>query len=400
MVQGSEIQLRPTQARKDKIQGEVHRVQAQGTLSPAEASRLAGKMILLNATVFGRVGAAALRPLYVRAKAKGGRPKGDAFAITPAIAAALRTIVHILGHAEHQRIPVGPSIGPLWTPFTNRANSGTRSGPPHGWGFVARIHDLTYYGQGSVPPPLLQKLTTRKAFIYFLEIYAQVIMAAALAPILPTEWIGFIDNQAGHSALVKGCGSDDRINLLLECFWKFAATRRWRPHFEWVPSHSNISDPISRVDFTLAVQRDWLHVPIDESPLHRLLSSRQTDLEAAHLKGAQVLEALASPRCGVVNSRADWVRVRAPETREDTTKPQTTEKVRYSCMIGLSLQRCCVVQLVVCRNTSGTATNRSCSGFKLRPPLHSLPSFDGQARVLRLHDTPNYPERVSRLFTV
>ena len=89
MVQGSEIQLRPTQARKDKIQGEVHRVQAQGTLSPAEASRLAGKMILLNATVFGRVGAAALRPLYVRAKAKGGRPKR-------------RRICH---HTRHRRGP-------------------------------------------------------------------------------------------------------------------------------------------------------------------------------------------------------------------------------------------------------------------------------------------------------
>lgn len=105
-VQPTEITLWPTASRQEKIRTEIHRIQAQGTLSPAEASRLAGKMNFLNTTVFGRVGAAALRPVYVRAKALGGRPKGDAFAVTPSRAAALRTLLHIVNQAAPQSIPL------------------------------------------------------------------------------------------------------------------------------------------------------------------------------------------------------------------------------------------------------------------------------------------------------
>lgn len=93
-------------------------------------------------------------------------------------------------------------------------------------------------------------------------------MTAALAPILPKQWVGFIDNQAGHAALLKGWGADERVNLslLIECFWKFAATSRWQPHFEWVPSHSNIADPISRGGLKLAESHGWKHVVIDDQP--------------------------------------------------------------------------------------------------------------------------------------
>ena len=165
---------------------------------------------------------------------------------------------------------------------------------------------------------ILRQVTTRQAFIYFLEIYAQVIMVAALAPILPKEWISFIDNQAGRAALMKGWGTDERVNLLLECFWKFAASRHWRPHFEWVPSHCNITDPISREDFTMARQKGWVHVPIADGPLRKLLSNKTVDLEIAHLDGARVLASLVSARCRV--ERAPRVEINvapAPKARED-----------------------------------------------------------------------------------
>ena len=320
-----EIVLRPTATRQAKLREEIHRLQAQGTISPAEASRLAGRMTFLNSTVFGKVGAAALRPLYVRAKAMGGRPKGDQYAVTPPLAAALRTMIHIISTAEPQRFPLTPAQPCSATLYADafykqgeykmtadEAWELRHGGLSNGWGFVARLGEDIFYAHGSLPQQLLLRVTTRQAFIYFLEIYAQVVMTACLSELLPRQWISFIDNQAGHAALLKGWGSDERVNLLLECFWKMAAKLQWQPHFEWVPSHNNISDPISRGDFSLANLHQWTLIDVEDTPLHKLLSSSQTNLEQAHLEGDRILSQLASTRCCVVNSPGGLHRSSSP----------------------------------------------------------------------------------------
>ena len=61
-VKGKEIQLKPTPTRKD-----IHRIQAQGTMSPVEASRLAGRMNFL-----GKVGGGP--PTHLHTGQGHGRP--------------------------------------------------------------------------------------------------------------------------------------------------------------------------------------------------------------------------------------------------------------------------------------------------------------------------------------
>ena len=52
--------------------------------------------------------------------------------------------------------------------------------------------------------PNLDQITSRKAFIYALEVYAQLMAVLTLADRLPNDWLAFIDNTAGEAALRRG----------------------------------------------------------------------------------------------------------------------------------------------------------------------------------------------------
>ena len=81
--------------------------------------------------------------------------------------------------------------------------------PPHvrddnGWGYVVRIGEQVLFCHGTTPRSVLNQITSRKAFIYALEIFAQLLAILSLAQRLPANWLAFIDNTAGEAALRKG----------------------------------------------------------------------------------------------------------------------------------------------------------------------------------------------------
>ena len=57
----------------------------------------------------------------------------------------------------------------------------------------------------------LGPLAARKAFIYVLEIVAQVLPLVTFARRLSPCWVAFVDNAAGQFALVKGYGKDPAV---------------------------------------------------------------------------------------------------------------------------------------------------------------------------------------------
>ena len=103
-----------------------------------------------------------------------------------------------------------------------------------------------HQGHGVVTRKLLQRFTSRRAFIYFLEIYAQLLAFVAHLDDLPHYWISFIGSSSGLAALQKGYGRDPAVNLLLTLFWAMASEQAWVPEFQWVPSDLNLADPVSR----------------------------------------------------------------------------------------------------------------------------------------------------------
>ena len=121
----------------------------------------------------------------------------------------------------------------------------------NGWGFLVHTASGTTAGHGQAPPEVIAKFSSRKAYIFFLEVNAQLLALLANRSSVGAFWVGFIDNTAGRSALSKGFTSDASINNLLCFFWSLCAELKWFAHFEWVASHLNISDPVSRGDVSV-----------------------------------------------------------------------------------------------------------------------------------------------------
>ena len=71
----------------------------------------------------------------------------------------------------------------------------------------------------SLLQPRQEHITSRKALIYALEVFTQLMAALTLARRLPNDWFAFIDNTAGEAALRKGDGKDPFDNGMLAAFW-------------------------------------------------------------------------------------------------------------------------------------------------------------------------------------
>ena len=88
---------------------------------------------------------------------------------------------HQAGHVPTTASAAGP----------NRANNG--------WGFVLRLGGAVFYDHGVVPPWFFRsKFESRQAFIYMLEIFAQVVVLAAFSTHLPGAVTAFIDNTGAR----------------------------------------------------------------------------------------------------------------------------------------------------------------------------------------------------------
>ena len=164
-------------------------------------------------------------------------------------------------------------------PATARAS---RAAPAsNGWGFVVRLGDRVFFDHGVVDARTIAAVASHRAFIYLLEIVAQVMAQVALARFLPPAFVAVIDNEAGRFALANGYGRDSSVNGVLAAYWALAALQGWDPHFERVSSKANVSDAVSREDFSRADAEGWTRLPSPASRVYELLALTATDLDFA-----------------------------------------------------------------------------------------------------------------------
>jgi hypothetical protein len=133
-----------------------------------------------------------------------------------------------------------------------------------------------------VPPDVVQLFCARKAYIYFLETWGQIVASFALAEWLDGPYLSFVDNEASKFALLKGYGKDACINNLIGTFWLDRAEHSSFPWFERVSSKANISDAISRGDFQEAREEGWLHLDLDYTETYNILRKIACDEIYAH----------------------------------------------------------------------------------------------------------------------
>ena len=255
------VTVQPTQRRVAKLQTMIQEILDTGVLDPTAAQRLSGKLGFLTQAVFGAVGRAAIQPIHKSA----AQPALMETNLTPKLVDALMASAALLENIRPRFIPYSGPKPAQATIFADAffVDHGRRVKAGHvpedagrhrqqrrrnGWGYVVQIGDQVFYDFGEEPPWFLDVFAERKAFIYALEILAQVLALAAFAAKLPPLWTAYIDNIAGQCALTKGYGNHGAVNGMVAAVWGLAATQAWAPHFQRVPSADNISDALSRGD--------------------------------------------------------------------------------------------------------------------------------------------------------
>ncbi len=282
-------------------------------LTPPVAATLGGKCGFLCTTVYGRCGRAATKPIYARQHADSTNHK-----LTHGLRTALITLQHLLltapprtlryvqqqeGYAllfadayflmgDKRHKPSDTDIPTRWS---------TTDCPlyENGWGCVifpssdwrrtrARCPPA-FVVKGSVPATVLKLFCSRKAYIYFLETWAQIVTTLIAHDMLGDRHFSFVDNEAAKYALVKGYGSDPSTNGMIAAFWGYTAAHHRDPWFERVSSKANISDSVSRGDLTEARKNEWAELHLDGTELWPILMRTATDIMFACTQGAQEL---------------------------------------------------------------------------------------------------------------
>lgn len=272
--------VEPAQSRVSKILAEVSHALATDFLSPETAAKLAGKIGFLSTSLWGRIGSSLARPLHGRAR---GHRDGTQ-TLNGGLRSALECLRALLSDPLPRFIPFSRSnvsVSVLYADaffeLGDRRWSVTRDEPPtawparmhlaaNGWGFLCRTGNEVTVGHGQVPPDVLALFSSRRAYIYFLEIFGQAISLLTNKDRISEFWVSFCDNRSGLSALRKGYGRDESINRFLSWFHALMIRMRWHGHFEWVSSGANLSDEISRGDLSMARWNGWslLQSSLDE----------------------------------------------------------------------------------------------------------------------------------------
>ncbi|CAE7317206.1 unnamed protein product [Symbiodinium sp. CCMP2456] len=256
------VTVSPTPQRVRRILEQIRRALDQDAMKPDEAQKLAWRLSFLTQAVFGGVGKAPTKAVYAR-PADTSAHSDDKLSL--GLRSALVALEHILptvsanisdcvtrcddmdtavlyadaffldGERRHKagHVPTSADTG-----GANRAKKG--------WGFVLRLGGSVFYDHGVVPTWFLQKFAARRAFIYMLEVFTQMVALAAFSAYLPGAVTAFIDNTAGQAALSKGYGKDPAMNAMLATFWAMSAKKDILVDFRRVPSKANVADAVSQ----------------------------------------------------------------------------------------------------------------------------------------------------------
>ena len=289
------VALSPTARRVQKLRHAMRQALQADSLTPREASRLAGKLAFLTQAVFGSVGRSAMQPLYARSH---DTSTGADHRLSDGLRSAMKAIHHMLSNITPRFIPhvvdeqlhavifaddyvrVGEEVqkaGHIPTDLALPAHARD----DNGWGYVVRIGNEVIFCHGTTPHSVLSKITSRRAFIYALEVFAQLMAILSLAQRLTANWLAFIDNTAGEAALRKGYGKDAFVNGMLAAFWDTAARRGWRPRFARVEAKANVADAVSRGDLSRALRENWVRMDDYTEAIIGILTRAAADADYA-----------------------------------------------------------------------------------------------------------------------
>jgi hypothetical protein len=288
-INSSHVIASPTPERVAKMTAAINKALTTNTLEHQDAAQMAGKLGFLSTTMFGKLGRAPTKAVFGRQHSPSWNTK-----LTSALKAALVTLSHLLATARPRSRPLQSTDGHHSRVYTDAYfKMGDRRFSPsatdipeewstehcpdyeNGWGGVVFPHpnhpELGYTVRGSVPPIVLRHFCSRKAYIYFLEAWALVLVTLAFSAWLDTAPLGFVDNEAAKFALIKGYSSDEAINAVIAVYWGHLHQGHRDMWLERVTSGANPSDETSRDEWQLATALGWRHLHLDTTKTHMFL---------------------------------------------------------------------------------------------------------------------------------
>ena len=246
-----------TESRVQEICKQIDSICNSGTLSPAVAATLFGRLGFAMTSVFGRGCTLGIRFL---SKAAAGK---DNLALTNEHKEALGSIRFFLEHSRPRSISLTDDKVPILV-FTDAAAQDQSAS----YGILFIDKQVRLIAGSSIPQALVQK--------WLKEVGSQIICQAELYPILLAKLVWnkqmsgrrvlfFIDNEPSRFALIKAESDSGTSRKIIKQFYMFESCEPSVMWFARVPSLSNPADLPSRGDVQLAA---------------RMFSAQITDLTA------------------------------------------------------------------------------------------------------------------------
>jgi len=264
--------VRTAPSRKERLLHTLNECLLSDQCSPSLAASLGGKLTFVSTSSFGRAGRAAVKAIYARQHAE-----HDHRRLTQGLRCSMKALCNLLESEVPRQISLTCDDKVKSIVYADaffrlgdtkwKATDIPRSVLDYpdellqnGWGCVLVNEHETQFMEGQFPPHLLRKFCNRKAFIYFLEIWAQILPMIVWWRQLDQYVLSFVDNEASKHALTKGYGNEPAVDNLIGAYWSMCSNKKKSPWFERVSSKANISDDVSRGDFTRATRLGWRRV--------------------------------------------------------------------------------------------------------------------------------------------
>ena len=90
-----------------------------------------------------------------------------------------------------------------------------------------------------------------------------------------SQVVYYVDNEAAKAGLIKGYGSTNLSNALIGSFCRTEAELQLKTWFSRVPTHSNLSDGPSRLDFSMVMALGCTKLEIPWSKVSGFIDSRR-----------------------------------------------------------------------------------------------------------------------------
>ncbi|CAE7618166.1 ftsH [Symbiodinium pilosum] len=137
------------------------------------------------------------------------------------------------------------------------------------------------------------------AYIFWLEMLAQVLALLRIRPQPGSHVLCFCDNVAAEHALRKGYSKDERFTKVLACFWSWVADRSLSLTFHRVSSKENCSDGVSRDNWQFADDCGFEKLEVDFHNFYQWLTTLDhTDLDVLVPTFAQAADSVSAHQIG------------------------------------------------------------------------------------------------------